>query len=214
MSRFALTAALVLTAPLLLAATYQKRAKENKPADFPTLMKQAGDQWTAKKFGACINSLREATALATQERMTVIKGALPQAPEGWEQVPEKKKDMQATAPFAGLTAAAGTIIERRWNQTEGRGNVSVTVHADAPMVGMLAPMMSNPALLGDGKELIEYNTHKAILETRNDGKRRTLQIIIDEKHLVDVTANGLTEEQLFAMWSQEIVDRLSSAMSY
>lgn len=214
MSRLALTAIVLAAAPLMLASSLQKRAKENKPADFPALIKKATDEWNASKFGTCIATLREATALATQERINVIRGALPQAPAGFEQVPEKKKDLQATAGFAGLGALAGNMVERRWNQTEGRANISVTVTADAPMVGMLSQYMTNPALLGDDKELIEYGRDKAILETQRNGERRHLQIIISEKHMVDVTANGITEEQLFAMWSQETVDRLSSALSY
>jgi hypothetical protein len=79
---------------------------------------------------------------------------------------------------------------------------------------MLSGYMTNPALLGENKELIEYGSHKAILESQQKNDRRSLQILIDAKHLVDVKTNGITEEQLFAMWDQATVDRLASALSH
>jgi len=50
----------------------------------------------------------------------------------------------------------------------------------------------------------------------HDRGRRALgeaAVVIDEKHLVDVSARNLDEEGLFGMFNQECVDRLSSALS-
>ena len=214
MSRFVLPALILLSVPALLAPTVQKRVKEQEAKDFPTLISEATSQWNEKRYGGCIAALQEAVVLATTERVTAIRGALPNPPTGWEQLPDKKNNAQNAAGLAALGAVAGNIVDRKWKATEGRSNLAVSVTADSPLVGMLGGYITNPAMLGEGKELIEYGTHKAILETQKKGSRLKLQIIIAQKHIVDVTANGMTEDELFAMWNQEAVDRLASALNY
>ena len=214
MSRFALPALVLCAAPILLAPTFQTRVRPDEPKDFATIMASAKSDWDSEKYGSCLANLQKATLLATEKRAEKIKGALPQAPAGWAMVPEKKQANAGAIPGMGaLTALAGNMIERRWNKEEGSGSVNATVHADSPMVSMMSMMLGNPAMLGEGKELIEYGKHKAILETRKKGENYQLQIVIDEKHLVDVSARGLDEDGLFGMFNQECVDRLSSALS-
>ncbi len=214
MSRFTLPALLVLIVPALLAPTFQTRVKENKAADFPGLLTEASKQWNEQRYGGCIASLQEAVTLATEQRVVKIRAALPTAPATWEQVPDKDQNLQAVQGLAGFGALAGSMIERKWKQTEGRGSINVMVTADSPLVGMLGGYLTNPALLGENKELIEYGKHKAILETNKKGSRLNLQIIVDGKHIVDVKTTELTEDELFAMWNQAAVDKLSSALSF
>lgn len=214
MTRFALPALVLCAAPVLLAPSFQTRVRPDEPEDFGTIIAAAKSDWDAEKYGACLANLQKATLLATEKRADKIKGALPQAPAGWSMVPEKKKGNAGALPGMGaLTAMAGNIIERRWNRDEGAGSVTATVHADSPMVSMLGMVLGNPAMLGEGKELIEYGKHKAILETRKKDEQYQLQIVIDEKHLVDVSARGIDEDGLFGMFDQQCVDRLSSALS-
>lgn len=213
MSRFVLPALILIATPLLLASSMQKRVKPKEAADFPSLITQASQQWNEKHYGSCIASLHEAIALATAERITLIRAALPDAPANWKLIPEKKKSAQSIPGFAALGAVTGNIVERRWKATEGRGNMNATVTADSPLIGMLSTYLTNPALMGENRELIEYGTHKAVLETSMKGARLKLQIIMNGKDIADITVNEMTEEQLFAMWNQDAVDGLASALS-
>jgi len=83
---------------------------------------------------------------------------------------------------------------------------------DSPMVQMFNMWIQNPAMLGEGAELIKYGPHAAVLRTQGSG-RLQLQILLLGKHLCDVTSEGLDEDGLFALFDQAAVDRLASVLS-
>lgn len=189
----------------------QTRAKKAEAKDMPTVLAQAKEHFDAGRYAACMTDLKTCVGL-TQKRWTeAIRAAMPAAPEGWTKVePEEEQEdnAQAQAMLASLSIGVGTQVEQIYSKDAQR--VSVTVTADSPMISMMGMMFSNPALLGANKELIEYGSHRAVLDTSN-ARRLDLQILISDKHLVQVTCPE-SEDFLFALFDQTAVDGLAAAL--
>jgi hypothetical protein len=199
--------ALALCAATALAVP-QTRAKKEEPKDLPALLTQVQKSWTAADYPACMRDLKTCVSLASQRWIQAIRESLPAAPEGWTRVEPPKEDPQANAMVAALTVGVGTVVEQRY--TRERQRIDVTVNADSPVIGMMSMMFQNPALLGPNKELVEYGTHKAILDTTNK-QQLDLQILISNKHLVQVRCPE-SDEFLFAMFDQAAIDKLAAAL--
>lgn len=202
--------ALLLVGSVLIAAP-QKRMAQKKPADFPTLISEAGSAWNEGKYGTCMNHLQEALKLVNIKRTEAILAALPTAPQGWKADADKAVEDMQSNPFANMMSAIGNVITRTYRQESGRGRIQVTVTADSPLVSMFQMWIANPAMLEKGAELIEYNEDKAVLKAQSGGLN--LQILISGKHIVEVQAGTLTEDELFRMFSQETVDKIKAALS-
>jgi len=212
MPKFALSSIALLLVGSVLVAAPQKRVKKTEAADFPALLTSASDAWKAGRYAACIGQLKQAVDLATVKRTEVILAALPTALEGWTAEPDTAVDALKSNPFASaMMSAIGNVIKRTYKQDSGRGRVQVSVTADSPLVSMFQMWVANPAMLEQGSELIEYGEHRAVLKPQSGGLN--LQILISGKHVCEVQASKLTEEELFRMFSQETVDRLSAALS-
>ncbi len=192
--------------------TAQKRANVDEPADFDKVVAEATRHWQAENYGKCTDALQRASQLAGEKRSAQLVAALPAAPPGFEKKPQKKQDQAANnAMGAMLLGTIGSVTNQRYEAVEGRGNVDVTLSANSPLVSMMGMMFSNPAMLDEGSELIEYGPNKAILTTK--GERLELKILLEGKHLCDVQSNGLSEDALFAMFDQAAVDRLIAALN-
>ena len=204
MSKLAVCVLALASVPLLSAALPQERVKP-KEVSFTERLDNARRAFEAKKFGTTVAELQEALTLAIEKQHAAVLAALPPAMAEWKVTPQKKA-APAGAFGNALLGMTGNIITQEYRRNERGANVRVTVHADSPMVQALGMMFANPALLGEGKELISYKDDKAVLETR--GNRLTLQIILSGKHMVEVTSTGINDETLFRMFNQEAIDRL------
>ncbi len=197
-----------------LAPTGQRRAEEQAPPQFEEVLSQASEAWKNERYGTCVKSLQQALQLATKKRRAHIIASLPSAPEGWTKVPQKEEDDLNTNPFAAqIMAAAGNVITQQYRQDGGRGNATFTVTTDSPMIQMFGMMLQNPAMLKQqGGELIEYDQTQAIL--KNQDGNLNLQMILGADTLLEVKANGLEEDGLFALASQSNLDKLTAALTH
>ncbi len=209
MSKHPIAVLLVAGVLLLSSAALQKRVAQKGPADFPATLAAAGKAWESGEFGACVKELRTALGLASEKRAQSIRESLPAAPAGWKAVPDATDE--GPNPFAAAMAASvGSVVERKYRKEGERGEVSVTVTADSPLVQMFTMWVANPALLGPGAELIEYGAHKGVL--KNEGGGFDLQILVSGVHICQVRAQGIDETGLFAMFDQAFVDRLAKVL--
>jgi hypothetical protein len=71
-------------------------------------------------------------------------------------------------------------------------------------------MFGNPAALGQDGEVVGYGAHRAIF--KREGSRLSLQIVLSDRHLVNVEFPGQDEEALFALFDQRAVDRIAAAL--
>jgi hypothetical protein len=208
MKKLFLLALPLIALSFALAPVAQKRVTPKGEADFPSTLDSARAAWEAKDYATCVSSLKDALTLATAERAKTIRAALPAAPQGYERQKPANQD-QGNAMMAAMGMAIGNIVEQVYKQTDSSQRIQVTVTADSPMVGMLGMAFGNPAMLGENSELIEYNEHKAVLKT--EGSRLNLQVLIWDKHVVDVQCPE-DEEFLFRMFDQEAIDKIAAAL--
>lgn len=200
--------ATLLASSLFLAAPIQERIKAKDATDFPSLLQNAGRAFQDGRYGACIAGLKDCVELAVQKRTEAIRAALPGALDGWR-VQEQRKAQPN--PFAtAMATTVGNVVEETYREVNGRNSVTVTVTADSPMVGMVSMAIANPALDPEA-EGIRYGAHKAILKKHGQGLN--LQILIAEKHLVDVKTSMDDEDFLFRLFDQRVVDRLAAALA-
>lgn len=209
MKRLAIPA--ILSSTLLFAAHAQERVQKKGPADFQTTLQSAGKAWQEADYGACIRELQTCMDLALEKRAEAIRAALPAAPDGWKVLEEKQAANAAANPFAAAMAGAvGSIVQKRYREGGGRGTIDVTVTADSPLVSMLSMVMANPAA-DPNAEAVKYGEHRALL--KKEGGGWNLQILVSEKHVVEVRTNIEDEERLFQLFDQAAVDRLAAALA-
>ncbi len=190
----------------------QTRAKDKAPVNFAGSIERAQAAWEAGQWGTCATHLDAALGVVRAKRSEAILAALPAAPEGWSVV--AKKLYNDDKPFAAMMSGlVGSSVEHEYKQDEGNGSVKVTLTFDSPAVQMMNMMLGNPAMLGDNKELIEYDQDRAVLETKNGGRQLSLQILISSKHICQVDTRGIDDETLFKIFDQPAVDKLSAAMA-
>ena len=205
------TALALLGAGMLAVPAFQKRVKQPDASDFPSMHQAAREAWDAGKYGTCMEKLKECIGLVSVKRRDTILAAFPGAPEGFTFPEDKTVNAAQNAMLGTIAAGIGNVIDRRYNEENGRGSINMTLTADSPMVQMFSMMINNPAMLDANSELIEYNEHKAVLKKNNDTNLQ-LQIVIDGKHHVDINARNVSEDELFKFMDQAAVDRLSKAL--
>lgn len=204
-----LVLAVLITSTVAVAAV-QERVKRKTVADFPTVHAEIGSAWKAQKYGLCMERTRDLLTLITIERTAVILAAFPPAPAGYEIVPRKQAAETAANPFAAsMMASIGSIVERKYRATEGRGSVQMTVTADSPLVQMFSMWITNPAMLGEGAELIKYGQYNAVLKPEGSGWSLTLLIA---HSLCEVKTRTESDEFLLKVLDQAAVDRLAKAI--
>jgi hypothetical protein len=193
--------------------SFQTRVKPKGEADFLTTLESAKKAWEDKHYGQCVEHMNQALGIVHQKRSQAILSALPAAPEGFEIVPEREPNAAAANPMlAAMTASIGSVTEREYVAKSGNGNIRVSVTADSPLVSVFNMWVTNPAMLEENSELVEYGEHKAVFKNMGGGRDLELQILINKVHMCQINASGLGEDKLFAMFDQAAVDRLAAAL--
>ncbi len=204
-----LTAITLIAVGAAAGAIAQERVKPKGPADFKTVHASVKTHFDAGSFGKAYAASRELTTLIGQRRAEVIRKSLPVAPPEYTKVPYKEPKNKAAqnAMLGALAASVGNIIDQKY--TGPGGQITVTVTADSPLIGMFKMMINNPAMIGENQELIKYGDILAILET--SGKRKTLKILIGNS-MVDAAFPNHSDDFIFGMWNQAAVDAASAAI--
>ncbi len=198
---------LVLSTLLVLpAAMSQERAGAKKPLTFAEAIEQAKKAVDADKMGAAIAALQAAMKdLHKKQRVSVLAN-LPK-PEGW--LIEDPTDEAADATV-GLLGAINPVTRHYRN---GDRHITVEITANSPpMLQMMSMMFANPALIeADGGEVVKYGAHKAILK-KNGDRGQELLLLMHDAHLVKVSSEGLTADELLKIFDQAFVDRLEQPL--
>lgn len=186
----------------------QERASKQKAKEFSEVAEEVSRNWNAARYGHCLEGLRELTAMASAKRSEVLRAAFPQ-PAGWTIQVEKKKQTVNNPMLASMAASVGTMVEQRYDNDLEQARMTIKATIDSPLVSMMGMMFTNPALM-EG-ELVKYGDHKAIL--KESGRNLELQIMIGDKHVVEVKASGIDADALFAIFDQAAIDKIATALS-
>lgn len=201
-----ITRFLFVSALALLPVLAQERSAPKKPATFPEAIEQAKKAVESDKLGAAIAALQAAIRDLQKKQRTQILAAMPK-PDGFEFRDEQFDEK--TNEALGL-AAMGLTVTR--NYESGDKSLSVEVTANSPLIQMLGMMFNNPALVeAQGGELIKYGAHKAML-TKSGDDGRELQILMHDTHLIKISAQQVSEEDLLKIFDQAFVDRLEKPL--
>jgi hypothetical protein len=196
--------ALVVAAALPFA---QERVSKKAPS-FEEIYPQIDRAYQDGRYGLAMAKTRELLGVLSPKWTDSILDKLPAAPEGYEIVPQKQQPA-ASGMLAAMATTMGTVIERKY---KGNGDtLTVTVTAGSPMVQMFSLWVTNPALLGEGAELVKYGEYNAILE--KEGSSWSLQILIGDS-LVEAKSRKASDEFLLEMFDQAAVDRLAGELVF
>jgi len=188
-------------------ALVQERVQKKK-ADFPTAHAAALRQWEAGQYGACLGSLRELEGLVSRKRIETILAALPAAPQGFRVGDETQLQELENNPFAAMAGMVGNAVNRSYQADDA--SIDLTITADSPLAQMLVMWLKNPKLVDPSAEVVKYGAHSALL--KGEGTDWDLQLLVDDKHLVEVKVSGKDDEFLLRFLDQAAVDRLAAVL--
>lgn len=125
-----------------------------------------------KKFGKALQDLNLLTSTIAKMRIEELKKALPDKVGDWT-------GEEATGENAAMLMGAGMTVKRRY--TKGESSMQVELTADSPMVGMMAPLLTNPALMQgqEGQAVVTIKGRRALLEFRKGEKHGKLTILLN-----------------------------------
>jgi hypothetical protein len=186
----------------------QQRTAPKKPPTFAEAVEAATKAAEGEQFGSAISSLQSAIRDLQKKQRVAILAGMPK-PEGWEIQDEEANEL-ADEMSAGM-AVAGMTARRQYRMGDGK-SLDVEITANSPMLQMVAVMFNNPAIVtADGGEIVQYGAHKAILKKNGDASHE-LQILMHDKHLIRVNAQGVSDDELLKIFDQAFVDRMEKPL--
>lgn len=206
--RSLIAVSVLMTAAVALAAA-QERVRPKGPASFATSHEELAKAWEDGRYGRCTSLSRDLLAMISARRRDAILASLPDAPRGFEVVPQARSGQPESPLVAAMSGGVGNAVEKRYAESNGSGDIHVAVTADTPLVKMFSMWVSAPELLGEGAEAIEYGEIDAVL--KKEGPAWTLQILIDES-LVEVRVRGRDDAFLLRMFNQNAVDHIAATL--
>ena len=186
-------------------AAPQERTKKKEAKDFPALLASASAAWEGGHYSKASADLKAASSLVAEKQREALLAAFPAAPEGWKFTPTKQND--AAGMMFGMT---GLMIEGKYEGTQ-KERVTLTMNVDSPMVQAMSMAFSNPALFGDGAEVIKYGKYQGLLK-KNGNDRHELSILIGDD-LIKAESRGMTDDALLVLCSQAMVDKMAAALT-
>ena len=126
-------------------------------------IEQGLDLYKKGKFSKAIGELEFALAQLRQKKAEALEKLFPPAPEGWS---INKSNSGSSGGAAGMFGG-GVSASRAYRQTSGKGQATIEVISDSPMMQGMAAMLQNPMFLqgNKGSKLIRFKGEKAILTT-------------------------------------------------
>ena len=190
----------------LATAVGQERTAPQKPPTFPEAVDQAKRAADGEQYGAAIAALQAAIRDLQKKQRAAVLAGMPKV-AGFE-VQDDQVDDNAAQFQAALIA--GMTVTRHYRKDDKSIDVEVT--ANSPVLQMLSMLFANPAAItADGGEIVKYGAHKAILKKNGDSGQE-LQILMHDKHLIKVTSQGLSADELLKVFDQAFVDRMEKPL--
>lgn len=143
-------------------------------------LRDAYKLYQEQKFGEVSAKLREILKLLEEKEAAVVGEILPAMIDDWEGGELKREDL------ALLGGGFSLSREYYW----GVKTVTVKLMKDSPILKGLLPLLQNEQLI----ELSGRKTHAILGETAVMEGDRKLQLVIDEKILVEVAGNEHAKE--------------------
>jgi hypothetical protein len=202
---FGLALTLGLAGTALIAQEEGGEDSGLNPAD---LFKSAKEAYDGKKYGKALQELNLLVGAVGKMRVKQLKAALPDAPAGWTAEDAKGEG------YAPGFIATGISVKRRYTKGENT-NVELELVSDSPMVGMIAPMLTNPAFFQgqENTQLVTYKGKRAILEFNKESKSGSIKMLLSNNStLLTLTGNEVAKADLEAFGKGIDYDKLEKAL--
>ncbi|MEK7948860.1 hypothetical protein [Luteolibacter soli] len=172
--------------PLLAVAAMSvpvASAKEEpkKPDLFENGLRQVMDDYRKGDDEAVIEKLRVLLKMMEEKGAKKVGDLLPDAIDAWKGETLKQEDLSA---FGG-----GVSMTRMY--ASGKKEITVKVIKDSPVVKQLIPLIGNEELM----KLANRKTYSISGETAVMEGEKKLQLVVDKRILVELTANEVAEEK-------------------
>lgn len=188
----------LLPACALLVGAATLSAEDLDPAK---LFDSAKQHHAEKRYGRCLADLQLLVGEIGRLRVDVIKGLFPTLPGGFS-----AEEPEGTVAGGLAVLGAGTQVKRTYRRDES--SLEATIWADAGIALQgLQMLLQNPALLGDGRQMVTVKGRKALLEYDKDAKRGTLTVVL-------AAASGLVTLSGAEFGKDELVDTLGGAFDF
>lgn len=174
MTRPSRVLAAVLPPALALAAILA--AAEGEEVKPEALFDSARKAYDAKQYGRALTEVNLLAGALARLRVAQIQAVLPAAPAGWT-----AEDPTGEAIPAAILGG-GVTVKRVYRKGGDEGaSVDLEVLSDAAAVGMIAPVLANPALfLGqENVSVITVKGRRAVLEHDKAARSGKLQILLN-----------------------------------
>ncbi|MDP8217745.1 MAG: hypothetical protein P9M03_03355 [Candidatus Theseobacter exili] len=150
---------------------------------------EAVDHYKKGQFRKATSSLDFATQLIRQKRGESLKTILPEPLQGWT---SEKASSQAMG-----SAMMGGMISSERMYKKGDSTITIRITTDSPMIQGMVMMMSNPAFASStGGKAIKVKEQQAIMNFREAGNSGDVNIIANDKFMITVEGNNITEKDL------------------
>jgi hypothetical protein len=158
-------------------------AKEDpkKPDLFESGLRQVMDDYRKGNEEAVVEKLRVLLKMMEEKGAKKVGDLLPEAIDAWKGESLKQEDLTA---FGG-----GVSMSRVY--ASGKKQVTVKVIKDSPVVKQLIPLIGNEELM----KLANRKTYSISGETAAMEGDKKLQLVVDQRILVELVANAEAEEK-------------------
>jgi len=171
---------LLVVAALSVPAVFAKE-EAKKPDLFESGLRQVMDDYRKGNEEAVVEKLRVLLKMMEEKGAKKVGDLLPEAIDAWKGELLKQEDLAA---FGG-----GVSMSRLY--ASGKKEVTVKVIKDSPVVKQLIPLIGNEELM----KLANRKTYSISGETAAMEGEKKLQLVVDQRILVELTANAEAEEK-------------------
>jgi len=148
-------------------------------------------------YGAAITELEFAITEMRKLISDRISETFPDAPPGWTAA--EAESQAGGAGLAGLFGGGGgTMLERKYRQEGGNGQMDASLMIDSPMIQGLAMLFNNPAMMAaqPNTERVRIGRESAMVKWEPNRSQAEVTMLLDGRIMMQVTGRNLESPEV------------------
>lgn len=164
-------------------------------------MKEAMDAYKNQKWTAAYSALQTALVEINNKISEEIMTVFPPVQQGWKEESANSLNSSGMAMMGG-----GTGAEKSYTLEEGDqySSIKITITTNSPMVSSLMMVINNPMMAGNMGKTVKINGEKAIEKFDADSQTDEINMVLDGKTLITISANGIKDKAVVMAYAQTI----------
>ena len=156
-------------------------------ADIELAISEGSQAYQAGQLSQAASQFDYAATLIRQQQATELGTLFPEPLSGWKA--DAVKSEASSAAFFG-----GGINATRQYRKDG-GSLEISITKDSPLLQTMAMLFTNPSMASMGGYKMKSIKGQTAMVKQED-KNQELQLLIDNRILVQLTGRGLSEQEL------------------